>query len=147
MEALNASVRLAKRDATPLVGIPTSSFALSEVVKALLAQQCGEKEAGWRQMWESTCGWGGGGSHHHRPLSGCCREGGHLLLPVESLRGGPLHWTTVGRNKPLQNTDGCQKGDDGCFEMRKRRVSHVGRSRRREINTRLYYYVILWVLF
>lgn len=27
------------------------------------------------------------------------------------------------------------------------RVSHVGHSRRREINTSLYYYAVLWVLF
>lgn len=31
--------------------------------------------------------------------------------------------------------------------MRKRRVSHVGPSRRHEINTSLDYHVVLWVLF
>lgn len=101
MEALNVSVRPAKHGATPLVGTPASSFALSEVVKALLDTAMWGERSRLETDVRAHVDKGVEGSHHHRPLSGCCREGGHLLLPVESLRGGPLHWTTVGGNKPL----------------------------------------------
>lgn len=50
-------------------------------------------------------------SHHPRPLSGCCREGGHPLPPVETLLGDPLHWTTVRGHRSLQNTRALRWGN------------------------------------
>lgn len=145
MEALNVSVRLAKRGATPLVGTPASSFALSEVVKALLdTAMWGERsrlETDVRAHVDKGVEGGLTITVHCQAAVGrggiCCYLwspfGGVLF--IGQLSGETNHFRKLMAVKRVTT------------EMRKRRVSHVGHSRKHEINTSLDHDVGLWVLF